>query len=41
MKITSKKALTVWRSIKCAECKESIATYPEEERDGSFYPVAA
>lgn len=34
MIMTSKTAVKVWRSIKCAECKESIETYPEAERDG-------
>lgn len=34
MKITDKKALKIVNSIKCYECKESIESYPEDERDG-------
>jgi len=34
MTLTSKTAVKVWKSIKCAECKESIETFPEAERDG-------
>lgn len=34
MKFTDKRALKIVRSIKCYEVKESIESYPEEERDG-------
>lgn len=34
MNITDKEALKIFKSIKCYELKESIESYPEEERDG-------
>lgn len=34
MKISDPKALKILRSIKMVECKESIETFPEEERNG-------
>lgn len=34
MKFTEKRAIKIINSIKCYEAKESIETYPEEERDG-------
>lgn len=34
MTITDKRALKIVKSIKCYEAKESIESYPEEERDG-------
>jgi hypothetical protein len=34
MKFTDKEALKIFKSIKCYELKESIESYPEDERDG-------
>ena len=34
MKFTDKTAEKIFKSIKCYEVKESIADYPEDERDG-------
>lgn len=34
MKFTDKRALKIIKSIKCYEARESIESYPEEERDG-------
>lgn len=34
MTITDKRALKIVKSIKCYEAKESIESYPEEERNG-------
>lgn len=34
MKITDPKAKRIFNSLKCYECKESIESYPEDERDG-------
>ena len=34
MKFTDKEALKIFNSIKCYEVKESIDSYPEEERNG-------
>ena len=34
MLFTDKQARKIFNSIKCYECKESIESYPEDERDG-------
>lgn len=34
MIITDKRALSIFKRLECYEVKESIETYPEEERDG-------
>ena len=34
MKFTDKEALKIFKSIKCYELKESIESYPEDERAG-------
>jgi hypothetical protein len=34
MEFTDKRARKIVNSLKCYECKESIESYPEDERDG-------
>lgn len=34
MKFTDKKALSILNRLKCSEARESIETFPEDERDG-------
>lgn len=34
MRITDRKALSIFNKLKCPELRESIETFPEEEREG-------
>lgn len=34
MKLTDKKAISIYKRLKCAEARESIEEYPDDERDG-------